>query len=260
MHHFFVQGENITVDEIFITGNDFFHAVNVLRLKKGEKVLISGPDGVDYLCSVSGSVSPDSRANEKEKKLRLMIDEVLDENHEIPARVALFQCLPKSDRMEIIVQKAVELGVSEIIPVSSKNCVVSLDEKRANEKLKRWQAIAVSSAKQSNRSVIPRIMPLMKFKDAVDYLEGFDLRLIPYEQEKSLQGTCEAMISLIPGRSIGVFIGPEGGFDPLEMKYARAHGVLPISLGKRILRTDTAAITTLGIIMIRLEIAAWQDE
>ena len=256
MYHFFVDKENISDKNILITGDDYNHAVNVLRLKPGERVMISDPDGTDYMCTVD-KVTDENDSDGK--ALKLMIEEICEENHELPARVVLFQCLPKSDKMELIIQKAAELGVTDIVPVASKNCVVKLDDKKADAKVKRWQAIAESAAKQSKRSVIPHIHKAVNFKEAVEMCEELNVRLIPYEDEKGIIATCEAIVSFIPGNSIGVFIGPEGGFDPLEVSMAKRHGIIPISLGKRILRTETAAIAILSLIMIRLEIAAGMD-
>ena len=251
MHHFFVETENITDDGIFLTGDNYNHAVNVLRLKEGERILISDPEGVDYFCSVAEIVREVA-----DPRLRAVIGEVSEENHELPAEVVLFQCLPKADKMELIIQKAVELGVTTIVPVVSKNCVVKLDDKKADSKQKRWQAIAESAAKQSKRSRIPAVEMPVSFRQAVEMLERFDVAMIPYEDEKGLTGLCEAIISFVPGRRIGAIIGPEGGFDPLEVSMAKRHGIVPVSLGKRILRTETAAIAMLSLIMIRLEIAA----
>lgn len=255
MYHFFADKENITDTEILITGDDYNHAVNVLRLKPGERVMISDPDGKDYMCSVAESMDSDI----SDKVLRLGIEEICEENHELPAHVVLFQCLPKSDKMELIIQKATELGVSDIVPVASKNCVVKLDSKKSDAKIKRWQSIAESASKQSKRSIVPKVHNVMNFMDAVKLCEELDVRLLPYEDEKGLTATCEAIVSFLPGRSVGVFIGPEGGFDPLEVSMAKRHGIVPVSLGKRILRTETAAIAILSLIMIRLEIAAGMD-
>lgn len=259
MHHFFVDRKNVSGKEIIISGDDFNHAVNVLRLNKGERVLISDSCGTDYICAVGEAVRNREAERGIEEYLKLGIEEICEENHELPAKTVLFQCLPKSDKMELIIQKAVELGVTEIVPVASKNCVTKLDKNKADSKIKRWQSIAESAAKQSKRSIVPKISRVMSFKEAVEYCEDFDIRLIPYEEEEGLTGTCEAIVSLLPGRKIGVFIGPEGGFDPMEIGMAKRHGIRPISLGKRILRTETAAIAVLSLIMIRLEIAAGMD-
>lgn len=276
MHHFFIDEKNICGDEIYLTGADYFHAVYVLRLKDGEKVLISGPDGVDYICRACNIASSkvlfdgslpsrnlkekghENQTNRKNKErcLRLKIDEILKNNHELSSEITLFQCLPKAGNMELIIEKAVELGVSEIVPVASRNCVVKLDENKASEKQKKWENIAISASRQSKRSIIPKVNHLMNFKEAVTYCEKMDVRLIPYEEEYSLKGTCEAIVNILPQRKIGVFIGPEGGFDPLEISMAKRHSIMPISLGKRILRTETAAIAILSLIMIRLEIVS----
>ena len=259
MHHFFVDKGNISDTEVFITGDDFNHAVNVLRLKGGEKVMISDPSGTDYMCSVGDVLRTSADENILEDCLKLYIEEICDENHELPAEIVLYQCLPKSDKMELIIQKAVELGVARIVPVASKNCIVKLDDKKAEARIRRWQAIAESAAKQSKRSIIPEVGKVLSFKQAIDSCEDFDVKLIPYEDERGLTATCEAIVSFIPGRKIAVFIGPEGGFDPLEVSMAKRHDIVPVSLGKRILRTETAAIAILSLIMIRLEIASGMD-
>ena len=252
MHHFFVEKENFTGDSIFLTDDNYNHAVNVLRLKEGERILISDPDGVDYICSVT-------EINRDDRQMRAVIGETCEDNHELPAQVVLFQCLPKADKMELIIQKAVELGVTAVVPVQSRNCVVRLDDRKADAKIRRWQAIAESAAKQSKRSVIPKVHMPVNWKEALEMSDGYDVRMIPYEAENGLTSMCEAIISLLPGRRIAVYIGSEGGFDPLEVSMARRHGVVPVSLGRRILRTETAAIAVLSMIMIRLEIAADQD-
>lgn len=259
MYHFFADKNNISDTEIFITGEDFNHAVNVLRLKAGERVMISDPSGRDYMCSVGDVLRASGPEGAGEDCLKLLIEEICEENHELPAEIVLFQCLPKSDKMELIIQKAVELGVTRIVPVASKNCIVKLDDKKAASRVKRWQAIAESAAKQSKRSIIPEVSELLSFKQAIDSCEDFDVKLIPYEDEHGLTATCEAIVSLLPGRRIAVFIGPEGGFDPLEVSMAKRHDIVPVSLGKRILRTETAAIAVLSLIMIRLEIASGMD-
>lgn len=247
MHHFFVDKDNINGTSIIIDDkDDYNHAVRVLRLKPGENIIVSDTDGTDYICEVCGI---------EDELLRLAITETAEDNHELPSRVTLFQCLPKAEKFEFIIQKAVELGVSDIVPVISKNCVVRLDDKKAAAKLKRWQLIAENAAKQSKRSIIPKVHEPMNFRQAVELCEQSDISIIPYEHEQGIVGTCEAIVSFLPGSSIGVMIGPEGGFDPLEVAMANRHGIRSISLGKRILRTETAAIAALSLIMIRLEIA-----
>ena len=248
MHHFFTTEDHIADGYISIDGDAYNHAVNVLRLKKGERIIISDEQGTDYQCVVSDIA-------EDEQTFSAKIEDVSRENHELPARVILFQALPKSDKMELIIQKATELGVTAIVPVETRNCVVKLDGKRADQKVKRWQAIAQSAAEQSKRSKVPEICPIISFTEAVKAAEVCDVKIIPYENAEGLTTLSEAIISFLPDRSIAIFIGPEGGFDRLEIKHAENHGIVPVSLGKRILRVETAAIAILSLVMIRLEIA-----
>lgn len=257
MHHFFVEKTNIdsAARLVRLTGENYRHLRQVLRAKPGEKVLISDGEGMDYECTVSEIHDADwlmAATVTGEEEVLLHIDFV-EEMHELPADIYLFQGLPKQDKMELIVQKAVELGAHAVIPLDTKNTVVKLDEKRAAKKVERWQAIAEAAAKQSKRSIIPEVMPVMKWKDAMRFVENFDLRLIPYENAKDIRHTMEELRKLPKHGKIAVFIGPEGGFADVEIEDAMAHGIEPITLGKRILRTETAAITSMSILMLTLE-------
>ena len=160
-----------------------------------------------------------------------------------------------TDTGPIILQKAVELGAAGLIPVATRNAVVKLDAKKAEAKIRRWQAIAESAAKQSKRSYIPQVGPVMSLKEAFSYIEEqkFDLRMIPYELEKGMDGTKTVLEALAPGQQVAVFIGPEGGFDEEEIQLALKMGVKPVSLGKRILRTETAGPAILALLMMKLE-------
>lgn len=244
MYHFFVNEEQIEEENIKIIGSDVNHIKNVLRMKQGDQVLISNGKDKDYLCSIESIV------NEEVVAKILSIDE---EGTELPAKVYLFQGLPKSDKMELIVQKAVELGVYEIIPVAMKNSIVKLDDKKAQSKINRWQGIAESAAKQSKRIIIPKVNSVMTFKEALVYAKDFEYNLIPYENASGMSGTREILASLKPNTSIGIFIGPEGGFDNLEIELALSKEMKTITLGKRILRTETAGLTTLSVVMFQLE-------
>ena len=155
--------------------------------------------------------------------------------------------------MELIIQKAVELGAFSIIPVETKRCVVKLDVKKAAKKVVRWQQIAESAAKQSKRMLIPEIHEVMTYKQALEFAKQLDVKLIPYELAKGMKETREILSEIKPGQSVGIFIGPEGGFTPEEIELAMAHQVQPITLGKRILRTETAGMTVLSILMFLLE-------
>lgn len=244
MHHFFVNDNQIKENYITIIGADVNHIKNVLRMKIGEKLLISNGINKDYLCELC------KITNEEIIATVLSVDE---EGGELPSKIYLFQGLPKADKMELIIQKAVELGVFEIIPVSMKHSVVKLDEKKQSNKVKRWQAIAESAAKQSKRSVVPNVRHVMSFQEALDYAKNFEYNLIPYEHADKIKETKQVIASLKANTSIGVFIGPEGGFDENEIASARKHNMKTITLGKRILRTETAGLTALSVIMFQLE-------
>lgn len=244
MHHFFVSREEIGEEYITITGTDVNHIRNVLRMKPGEEVLISDGYGKDYSCEITS-------LSEGEVVAKIIDDSY--EGAEPESEFYLFQGLPKSDKMELIVQKAVELGVKEVIPVATKRAVVKLDEKKAAKKIERWQSIAESAAKQSRRGIIPKINHVMTFKEALDYAQGFDKNIIPYENFKDMTETKKVLKEISYGMKIGIFIGPEGGFDETEVAQALQKSVAPISLGKRILRTETAGLAILSVLMFQLE-------
>lgn len=245
MHHFFVKPDQALGGRLRITGPDVNHLKNVLRVKPGERLLVSDGQGRDYLCQVE--------TLEVEKVEARIISR--EESRELPSRIWLFQGLPKSDKMELIIQKAVELGAAGIVPVAAKNAVVKLDPKKEEARLKRWRTIAESAAKQSKRSLVPEIGGVMTLKEAFSYIGAmdFDLGLIPYENERGTETAREAFARVSAGSRIAVFIGPEGGFDPGEIRLALEAGVIPVSLGKRILRTETAGIAVLSALMLRLE-------
>ena len=246
MHHFFVNPEQVEDGLIRITGSDVNHIKNVLRIRQGEEMLVSDGTGRDYLCQAEELAG---------QEVTVRILETEEEGRELPSRIWLFQGLPKSDKMEFIIQKAVELGAAGIVPVSTRNTVVKLDQKKEETKVKRWQAIAESAAKQSKRSLVPGVSGIMTLKEAFDYVEsqGFSVRLIPYEHEAGMDGTKTELDAAGPGQDIAVFIGPEGGFDEREIELALSKGVRPISLGRRILRTETAGLALLSVLMMRLE-------
>lgn len=246
MHQFFIESEQVGKEYVTIVGSDVNHIRNVLRMKPGEKIRVSTTQGQDYFCKIA------------EVGVDFVQADILEEeapNTELPSKIYLFQAIPKGDRMETVIEKAVELGVYEIIPVDMKFCVVKLDEKKAANKIRRWQAIAESAAKQSKRSLIPQIHSVMRYKDAIAYAAECDVNLVPYENERGMAATKEALDQLQPGQSVSIMIGPEGGFAPEEIEAVREQ-MQVISLGKRILRTDTAAITIMSMVMTALEIKA----
>ena len=244
MYQFFVEDAQISITDVVIEGSDVNHIKNVLRMKCGEKIRISSATGRNFFCSVA-EISNDF--------VRAEILEELEDNTELPNKIYLFQGLPKSDKMELIIQKAVELGVHEIIPVAMKNCVAKLEDKKAVSKIARWQEIAKSAAKQSKRSLIPTVQMPLSYKLAVQQAKELDVVLVPYENERGMQATREVMAAIKPGQSIGIFIGPEGGFDGSEIELVREDAQL-ISLGNRILRTETAGLATLAMLIYQLEV------
>ncbi len=247
MYQFFVEPSQISVPDkrVVIQGGDVNHIRNVLRMKPGEELNVSnGTDGKENRCAITAF---------EEDRVLCELRFVKEDKVELPARVYLFQALPKADKMEWIIQKAVELGVYRIIPVAARRCVVKLDEKKAAAKIARWQTIAEAAAKQSKRGVIPEISGVMSFAQAVELAEDMDVKLIPYELAEGMGKTREMIDSLGAGQDIAVFIGPEGGFETSEVESAVERGMIPITLGKRILRTETAGMTVLSWIMYRLE-------
>lgn len=245
MYQFFVEPHQICDKTVKILGSDVNHIKNVLRMKVGEELSVSnGLDGKEYRC---GIVSMDEGCIICELRF------VKEDGVELPSQIYLFQGLPKADKMELIIQKAVELGVHAVIPVAAKRCVVKLDDKKAKSKIVRWQGIAEAAAKQSKRRIVPAVRDVMSFKEAIRFVEEFEVKLIPYELAEDMSKTKEILSSLQPGQRIAVFIGPEGGFEEAEVQLAMENGVEPITLGKRILRTETAGFTVLAWMMYQLE-------
>lgn len=244
MQHFFVTPGQVKDREIWIEGSDVNHIKNVLRMKMGERFEVSDGNNRKYLCAVAGLDADAVRA------------EILEEyelDTELPSRIYLFQGLPKSDKMDLIVQKAVELGAYEIIPVEMKRSVVRLDEKKAGKKTQRWNEISKSAAKQAGRGIVPQVKQVMKYKDALDYAGELDVVLLPYELERGMEDTKHVIGRIRPGQSVGIFIGPEGGFEAEEISLGLSAGVHTVTLGRRILRTETAGLSILSILMYHLE-------
>ena len=249
MYHFFVESSQISSDykKVEVTGDDYNHIVNVLRMKKGEQFSVS------------------IRGEQETRELFYEIEEITSSGvignlcfieevgNELPSKIYLFQGLPKVDKMELIIQKAVELGAFEIIPMSTKRCVVKLDEKKAENKIKRWNASSEAAAKQSKRAVIPQVTMPMTIKQAVEYAKKLDVKLIPYELAEHIDETKKIIEGIEPRQSIGIFIGPEGGFSEEEVTLCKENGIVPITLGKRILRTETAGFTIISWLMYHLE-------
>ena len=244
MSHFFINSDQVAGELLTIIGDDVNHMKNVLRMRSGEAFTAADENGEFYRCEI-----------EELEKTQVTAKILWKEkgNAELSSKIYLFQGLPKSDKMELIIQKAVELGAYEIIPVATKRAIVKLDAKKEASKLKRWQAIAEGAAKQSGRMLIPQISEVKTYGEALQMARELDINMIPYECARGMDGTREIFGSIKPGMSVGIFIGPEGGFEESEVEKAKEQGIHPVTLGRRILRTETAGLTTLSILMYLLE-------
>lgn len=245
MQQFFTDPSCVKDLGICMEGPDVNHMKNVLRMKPGEDVRVSDGAGNTYLCCIE---------HYEDDRAYLDILKKINTNTELPSRLVLFQGLPKGDKMDWIVQKAVELGTYRIIPFAAKRTVVRLDAKKAAKKQDRWQNIARSAAEQSGRGIIPEVGKVMSFSEALKEAGKLDVILIPYELEEGTDRTARIISSVQPGQSVGIFIGPEGGFEEEEIKQASDAGAQPVTLGRRILRTETAGLTALSVLMYHLEI------
>ena len=244
MSHFFVTSSQVAGEQLIITGDDVNHMKNVLRMRSGEAFTAADENGVFYHCEVD-------TLDKQEVTAKIMWKE--QGTSELSSKLYLFQGLPKSDKMEMIIQKAVELGAYEIVPVATKRAIVKLDAKKEASKIKRWQAIAEGAAKQSGRMIVPQISGVKTFQEALKMAQALDINIIPYECARGMDDTREIFGNIKPGMSVGILIGPEGGFEESEVEAAKALDVKPVTLGKRILRTETAGLTTLSILMYLLE-------
>ncbi|MCD8326669.1 MAG: 16S rRNA (uracil(1498)-N(3))-methyltransferase [Lachnospiraceae bacterium] len=246
MYQFFIESAQISDGHVTITGSDYNHMKNVLRLEPGEKfyAALEADRPRKYICTVENYL--DQAAD-----CRMISEET--ESHELPCTITLYQGLPKADKLEWIIQKAVELGVSRIVPVTMERSVVKLDARKAEAKLARWQSIAQAAAKQSKRDVIPEVGSVLKFQEALAQAGEAQVKLLPYENARGMEAARELLHAIEPGESIAVFIGPEGGFSSKEVDAALAAGVKPITLGRRILRTETAAVAVLAMLSYELE-------
>lgn len=244
MYRFFVAPEQIGDVSISITGKDVNHIKNVLRMKVGETVLISDGSDREYICAIRQL---------KDDEVIADIEDINGRSRELPIKVTLFQALPKGDKMETVIQKMIELGAYEIVPMSTKRCVVKLDAKKAANKTKRWNAIAESAAKQSKRGMIPQVSEPVTYKQALDMAKDMDMFLIPYEEAENMEHTRQVISEIKPGMSVGIFIGSEGGFAREEVEQAKECGAREITLGKRILRTETAGMALMAVLMYLTE-------
>lgn len=243
MYNFFVNADNKKENRYFITGDDYNHIKNVLRMTVGEQFLVSCND-VSDLCEIE-SIESDT-----------VVVKIIEENYQstnLPINIHLFQGLPKSDKLELIIQKAVELGAATVTPVAMKRSIVKIDDKKKKSKQERWQAIATAAAKQSKRTSVPQICDILSYKQFIEKAKELDLLLVPYECADGMAATKVALSQIKSGMNIGIIIGPEGGFEEKEIDAALDIGGKVISLGSRILRTETAAIASVAMCMLYSE-------
>lgn len=249
MHQFFVPAGQLSENEATILGADVNHIGRVLRMKPGDEIRVSDSSGRSCFCSIT-SITPDRVTAEV-----LSWDEI---GTELPVNIILYQGLPKSDKMELIIQKAVELGACEVVPVVMKNCVVKIVDKKVDGKTKRWQLIAESAAKQSKRSIIPNVRNPITYRQFIKEtcLDNIvDMTLIAYENERGMEATRQIIKSVKPGSTVGILIGPEGGIAPEEIAAADEYPekLHRVSLGRRILRTETAGLAALSMLVYELD-------
>lgn len=248
MPKFFVAENQINNNKITIIGNDVNHIKNVLRQKSGDKITICDiSKEQDYLCEIDKI---------EEKSIDCNIIEKLENNTESNVKVTIFQGLPKADKMELVIQKSVELGVYDITPLQMKRCVVKLNEKDKAKKIQRWQKISEVAAKQCGRNIIPKINNIVNVKEVCNLCNEYDIVLIAYENEKenTLKKELKNLKKLDKEEiKVAIIIGPEGGIAPEEIEMFEENGAKIITLGNRILRTETVALSVLSIIMYELE-------
>ncbi len=241
MSKFFAYKGQIENGSFIIEGTDANHIASVLRSKIGEEIVICDGEGTDYYCTLS---------EVDKKRVVAKIDSQSAVSSEPKVEITLYQGLPKSDKMELIIQKCVEIGLVRIVPVKTEFAVAKLDGKE-DKKRERWQKIAESAAKQCGRGKIPLVDSAMTFAQAVEDSRSMDGRIIPYENETEFG--IKQFAKDFNGKSIAVFIGPEGGFSPKEIELAKKDGITSVTLGKRILRTETAGLVTGAILLYELE-------
>ena len=245
MYRFYVSADQLAEKEVFISGGDVNHIKNVLRLEVGDWIIACDGNGTDYVSRIQSICSDEVVAS---------IEKVQPTGTELPVRITLFQGMPKKDKLELIIQKAVELGACEIVPVMTKRTVVKLsEEKKINKRLERWQSIAYAAAKQCDRGIIPTVHKPVSYEEALAMADQLDYNVIPYELQTGMEEARKIVDQACKQRSLGIFIGPEGGFEPEEVERAMTRNIHPMTLGKRILRTETAGMALLSILMFQMQ-------
>ena len=244
MYKFFVESNQINNNKIYISGQDVNHIKNVLRMRIGDKICVCNKDdSKNYNCIIE----------EIGTNITCNICANIENNSETNTYIHIFQGLPKADKFEFIIEKCTEIGVKEITPIIMKRTVVKLEEKDKNKKLERWQKIAEVASKQSKRDIILKVNQIDNFKNIFNYMQNYDIVLLANENEKNV--TLKQILKKQKEKinKIAVIIGPEGGIDEKEINICNSNGVNSITLGKRILRTETAPIVVSSNILYELE-------
>jgi len=242
MHHFFVQSADINDGIVVIKGDDVAHITRSLRLNLGDEISVTNGEGQKYLTEL---------IEFSEDFVKAKIIEKFKVQAEPRVKVTLVQGLPKSKKMDMIVQKCTEIGIEEIIPINTKRTIVNLNQKKAQKRQERWQKIVEEAAKQSKRGKIPEVKELSDLKQIITDFASYDLVLVPWEDEES-QGLKETLESNLEAGRIMIIIGPEGGFSLEEIEQVKMAGAQSVTLGPRILRTETAGIATLSMVLYQL--------
>ena len=249
MPKFFIKNEQKSNNKIIIIGQDVKHIKNVLRKKINDKIIVCNSETTrDYICKIKDIT---------DEKIECEIIENIEENVESNVQISIFQGLPKADKMELIIQKSVELGAYDITPVEMQRCIVKLEDKDKIKKIQRWQKISEVAAKQSGRNIIPNINNIIDLENVCNLCQNYDIVLVAYENEK--ENKLKYQIKKIKEKiksdiKIAILIGPEGGIDEKEIEILKEiDNVKIITLGKRILRTETVALNMLSILMYELE-------
>lgn len=243
MAKFFIEKQSIVEDSIFITGIDVNHIKNVLRYTEGQEILINDRQGKDYKCIISKMDTDVICAK---------IKQTLICETEPQIKTTLFQSLIKGEKMDLVIQKSIEIGVTEIVPILTQRCVVKVEsDKKLTHKLDRWNKIAESAAKQSKRGIVPKILNPLSFNEAILFAKTHCQRsCIPFENEHTYH--LKHFLKSSTAESIGIFIGPEGGFTEEEISFAKQQQLDCVTLGKRILRSETAGLVVLANIMYEM--------
>ncbi|MBM7855712.1 16S rRNA (uracil1498-N3)-methyltransferase [Desulfohalotomaculum tongense] len=239
MARFFVDPANITEKQALITGPDVKHIKKVLRLKEGDKIILLDGLGHQY----QGKIS-------RLEKDAVWCDnlEQTEATGEPPVHITMVQCLPKADKMELVIQKGTELGVSRFIPLQCRRSVVKLNEEKSAHRQQRWQRVALEAAKQCRRPLVPRVEKPMHWQEVLNEVPEDALLLLPWEDERAVS-LPKVLSSACLWKKVYIIIGPEGGFEQQEVELARQYGAKSVSLGPRILRTETAGLALASIIM-----------